>query len=452
MINAKLRPSNTSLGIFSVVSDSTSQKKEASSKICNLILKIFILILSFGLIIYLFIDYERINNLLSDNIYSKIIERYDSLIIYIRIIDSLSNYKIFIIFFILGFCQWNIYKSYIHFFGFFICEYTIFLLKFILRRKPIILDKFGRVFNKDDLSDNSLNILCEITSEYDCPSYRSAYVIYTYMSFITLLFKEKHLKNKKCIKIFLLIFFILFTFALSASLFLLLQNTISSIIIGALIGFIIYFFMFSLLKIDYDRSEQMLYFLNFNIFFYILINLFLFLVMIFLDIFVDKNQDDKNILIFNNLCEDTKYNYKRMNDETFYKCLFFFCNLTMIICIKIQRKLIFKTDGYFVSSNFNVSEIMDQNNLMAKISNEETYNFNKYSFLKYICKVLICLAVSLLVYLIFIIIKFYRDKYYSILSIMAYILPINLLILFLFLFSKNLFIYIGLDIYYENDY
>ena len=445
MLNSRIQ-SNTSLGIFSIISESNDQKRKKLSKKIKLIIKIVLLLLSFGLIIYLFINYEKINDLFPYDIYSYIIEKYDSIIIYTKIIDYLSNYHIFIIFFLLGFCQWNIYKSYIHFFGFFILEYTVFLLKFILRKKPLVLDLD---INRNSLSDNSLNTLCEFTSEYDCPSYRAAYTIYSYMSFITLLFKEKNLKNKKCIKILLRIFFIIISLVVNASLIILLQNTLSSIIIGSLIGFIIYFFMFSLLKIDYDRSEQMLSFLNFNIIFYIVVNMLLFLILIFLDIFIEDSNIVEN---FTKLCGESNYNYKKMNSETFYKSLFFFCNLTMIICIKLQRKIIFKTDGYFVSSNFNVSEIIEQNHLMARISNNETYKFNKYSFIKYICKFLICLGISLFVFLMSIIIKYYRYKYYAALSILAYILPINLLVIFLFFFSKTLFIYLDLDIYNENEY
>ena len=122
----------------------------------------------------------------------------------------------------------------------------------------------------------------------------------------------------------------------------------------------------------------------------------------------------------------------------------------MIICIKLQRKLIFKTDGYFVSRNFNKEEIIEPNNLLAQITNEETNKFNGYLFLKYLSKVLICFLISLFVYLIFVIIKYYRNKYYIFLSVLAYTLPINILIIFLFLFAKILFITLNLEIH--NDY
>ena len=345
----------------------------------------------------------------------------------------------------MGFCQWNIYKSFIHFYGFFICEYIVFSLKLIFRKQPIILTLD---FNKNDLSSESLKLLCEFTSEYECPSYRSVYVIYSYMSFITLLFKEKKLKNNKITKIILRIIFIIISLAINASLILLLQSSICSIIIGTAIGFIIYFFMFNLLKIDYDRSEQMLAFLNTNIFIYIFINIIFFCVIFLLNIFVEPK--DEEIENFNNLCGNTYYNYKKLNSETFFKSLFFYCNLIMIISIKLQRKLIFKQDGYFVSRNFYVNEIIEQNNLLSRITNEETYKFNKIVFIKYMCKVFICLGIALVVYLMFVIIKYYRGEYYTILSIIAYFLPINLLVIFLFLFSKILFIHLDLEIY--NDY
>jgi len=66
------------------------------------------------------------------------------------------------------------------------------------------------------------------------------------------------------------------------------------------------------------------------------------------------------------------------------------------------------------------------------------------------CKVFICLGIALVIYLMFVIIKYYRGEYYELLSIIAYFLPINLLVIFLFLFSKILFIHLDLEIY--NDY
>ena len=442
MLDTKMN-STQSIRIFSISSTKSFQKNDTSIKIFKLIIKVFLFMLSFGIIIYIFIDYQNFNDILPNDLYSKIIDNYDSIIIYSKLIDYLSNYHIFIIFFLFGFCQWNIYKSYIHFFGFFIVEYIVFLLKLIFRKRPLILDLD---FDKKDLSNDSLNTLCEFTSEYECPSYRAAYLIYTFMSFVTLLFKEKKLKNNRCAKLILRIIFIILSIAINTSLILLLNDTIGSMIIGSAIGFIIYFFMFSFLKIDYDRSEQMISILNFNIFFYILINVILFFGIFVLNIFLNINKDKDNEK-FQNLCGNTHYNFKNMGSETFYKNLFFFCNLTMIICIKLQRKIIFKTDGYFISRNFNFEEIIEPNNLLAQITNEETNKFNKYLFFKYFCKLLICILVSLFIYLIFTIIKYYRDKSYAILSILAYSLPINILIIFLFLFSKILFINLDLEIY-----
>ena len=367
--------SKQSVGIYSILSERNSQNKENTLKKFRFILRIFLLIIIFGITIYLFIDFKRFNELFSNEIYLKIIEKYDSLIIFAKILDLLSNYHIFIVFFIFGFCQWNIYKSYIHFFGFFICEYIIFLLKIIFRKRPLILDLD---FDKEELSDDSLNIICQFTSDYECPSYRAAYIIYSYMSFINLLFKEKKIKKNKYAKIFLRIIFIILSLAINAALIILLQATMSSILIGLAIGFIIYFFMFSLLKIDYDRSEQMLSIMNFNIIFYIIINVILFLIMLFLNIFLNGNKEDENFEKFQDLCGNTEHSYKKFSSETFFKHLIFYCNLTMIICIKLQRKLIFKTDGYFVSRNFNKEEIIEPNNLLAQITNEATNKFNGY--------------------------------------------------------------------------
>ena len=73
----------------------------------------------------------------------------------------------------------------------------------------------------------------------------------------------------------------------------------------------------------------------------------------------------------------------------------------MIICIKLQRKYIFKSDGAFLSRNFNEEEILEENNLMTQIKGVETLKFNTKTVVKYLCKVLICLAIALLSYLLF---------------------------------------------------
>ena len=446
MIESRQNSSNPSVGVFSVISDSPTGKSQQIIT-PKLIFKIILILLLTGLVIYLFIDYERFNDLFPHEIYDYILKNYDSIIIYSKIIHFLSDYHIFMILFICGFCKWNIYKSCIHFFGFFICEYIIFLIKIIFKKEPLLLT----IYNEDaHLSEEDLDTLCEFTGEYECPSYRAGFVIYSYMSFISLLFKEKKIRNHQKTKIVLFIILAIFALVMNGGLILLLQNTISSIIIGTAIGFIIYFFMFSLLKIDYDRSEQMLSILNINVFFYILINVILFSIIFILYIFLYKEEKEEEEKDYQKICNN--YSLKKMNSETFFQSLSFFCNLTMIICIKIQRKLIFGNDGNFVSRNFNMEEIIDQNNLLAKIRNDETYKFNKSLLIKYIYKVLICLAITIIAYLLFAVIKYYRNKHYYIaLSILAYTLPINLLVIFLFLFAKILFIKLGLEIYNDSE-
>ena len=445
MIESRQNSSTPSIGIFSVISDSSTGKPQQIIT-PKLIFKIILILLVTGLIIYLFIDYERFNEFFPDDIYDYIIKNYDSIIIYSKIIHFLSDYHIFMILFICGFCKWNIYKSCIHFFGFFICEYIIFLIKIIFKKKPFLLTIYSE---ETHFSEEALDTLCEFTGEYECPSYRAAFVLYSYMSFISLLFKEKKLRNHQKTKIVLSIILTIFALVMNGSLILLLQNTIASIIIGTAIGFIIYFFMFSLLKIDYDRSEQMLSILNINVFFYILVNAILFSIMFILYIFLYKEEKEEE-KVYEKICND--YPLKTMSSETFFQSLSFFCNLTMIICIKIQRRLIFGNDGNFVSRNFAMEEIIDQNNLLAKIRNDETDKFNTSLFIKYIYKVLICLVVAIISYLLFVLIKYYRNKhYYVALSILAYTLPINLLVIFLFLLGKYLFIKLGLEIHNDSE-
>ena len=436
--------SSHSYGFFSVMTDK-SLPRESKTKLWKSIAKIIIIMVTIGLMIYIFLDYDNFNEIFPDKTYEKMLENYDKIYIYPDIIDYLANYHIFLVFFIFGFCLWNLYKSFIHILGFFMVEFILFSLKLIFRKKPKIL---SINFEDIEISEKSLNEICEYTSEYECPSYRAAYVIYSYMSFISLLFKEKKLRNRKIAKISSKIIFAIVCILINSSLLFLMQSTIGSILIGSGIGFIIHFFMFSLLKIDYDRSEQMLLFLNYNIFFYFFINFLFAGIIIFLHFFLDLGDEKEK---FEKLCGNTGYNFKELNLETIFKSLFFFCNLTMIICIKLQRKYIFTSDGLFVSRNFNVEEIVESNNLIAQIKGKETLKFNTKHILKYLCKVLICLGIALLVDLIFQIIKYYRNENYILMSILAYMLPTNILIIFLFLVSKWLFVYLDLEVYSYSD-
>ena len=415
--------------------------KNSRAKRCESITKIIIILITIGLIIYIFIDYNNFNKLISDELYKKILNNYDKIYLYSDFIDYLPNYNVFLFFFIIGFCLWNIYKSFIFILGFFITELIVFNLKLVFRKEPQI---FNIEFDKKILSSKSINSICEFTSEYECPSYRAAYVVYTYMSFICLLFKEKKLRNKKILKLCLKIFFILICTFINISLLFLLQNTLGSIIIGSGIGFIFYFFMFRFLKIDYDRSEQMISIINFNIIYYILINLFI--IGIILSFYFFLGEDEENKIKFLNLCGDTYFKFKEMELETIFKSLFFFCNFTMIICIKLQKKYIFLSDGIFISRNFNVEEITDENNLTAHIHQNESFKIDTNNIVKYLCKIFICLGIAFFCLLIYQIIKYFRDENYVILSFMTYLIPTNLLIIFLFFFSKWLFIYLDLEV------
>ena len=418
--------------------------KNSRAKRCESITKIIIILITIGLIIYIFIDYNNFNKLISDELYKKILNNYDKIYLYSDFIDYLSNYHVFLFFFIIGFCLWNIYKSFIFILGFFITELIVFNLKLVFRKEPQI---FNIEFDKKILSSKSINSICEFTSEYECPSYRAAYVVYTYMSFICLLFKEKKLRNKKILKLCLKIFFILICTFINISLLFLLQNTLGSIIIGSGIGFIFYFFMFRFLKIDYDRSEQMISIINFNIIYYILINLFI--IGIILSFYFLFGKDKQDNIKFMNLCGDTYSKFKEMNLETIFKSLFFFCNFTVIICIKLQKKYIFLSDGIFISRNFNVEEITDENNLTAQIHRNESFKIDTNNIVKYLCKIFICLGVAFLCYLIYQIIKNSRGDNYVIMSFMTYLIPTNILIIFLFFFAKWLFIYLDIEV---NNY
>ena len=434
-----------SLGFFSVMTEKSFEKKIKTIKI-KFIAKIITILLVVGFIIYIFIDYNNFNKIMPDDLYPRILNNYDNIYIYAIVIDYLSNYHVFLILFIMGFCLWNIYKSFIHILGFFIIALIVFILKLIFRKKAQI---FYIEFDKKSLSDESINEICELTSEYECPSYRAAFLIYSYMSFITLLFKEKKIRNRKMAKITCKIIFSIFCLFLVVSQIFLLQSGIGSIFIGSGIGFIIYFFMFSLLKINYDRSEQMISILNLNIMYYIGINAIVLGIVLCLNFFLEIDEKEKEQ--FKYLCGNTSYYFKEMNLETVFKNLFFFSNLTMIICIKLQRTIIFKSDQAFTGKNFNIEEITEVDNLMSQIKNEETLKLNTNLVVKYLCKVFICLGIAAVCYLIYQIIKYNRENSYVLLSILLYIIPTNILVIFLFFVSKWLFINLDLEVKNYSD-
>ena len=110
---------------LSVMSDGSLSKKTNTDKY-KLILKIIAIIIAFGIILYILIEYKNFNSFLPDDIYKTILENYDKLIIFADIINLLTNYHIFFICFIIGFCVWNIYKSFIHILGFISIGFLVF--------------------------------------------------------------------------------------------------------------------------------------------------------------------------------------------------------------------------------------------------------------------------------------------------------------------------------------
>lgn len=444
MIISSRDGSEGSYGISNLITgrNSEQEKIKTNKKRLRKILKGILIFICLGIIIYLFID-DSLDKAIPITFYDKIIKNYKNILPYTYIINFFTNYFIFILFFIFGFCLWNIYKSFMHFLGYFSCYYILFFLQLLIKREPLLLTLS---FDKDRLSTEELDTLCEYTTEYGKPSYRAAFIIYSYLSFIALLFKEKKLRdNIKCKAILYFIFSII-CILLNISLIFLLQDTVQSILIGMLIGFIIYFFMFSTLRINYGHTEQMLFILNLNIIYYILINLILFFILFSLYKFKPSNPEIDNK--FKNLCGNTEHYFKNMNLETFVKSLIFYCNIIMIISIKIQRKCMFKTDNLFISRNFLLHEIMERELLMSRISDKETNKINLSQFFYYICKVLICVLFGLINYLILMIIDYYQKKTYEIASILSSVVPINLMVICIFIFAKPIFIKLRLE---END-
>ena len=136
-MSARLNSSH-SYGFFSVMTDK-SLPKVSNNKLCKVISKVIIILLTIGLISYIFLDYDNFNKIFPDTTYQKMLENYDKIYIYSDIINYFTNYHVFLIFFIFGFCLWNIYKSFIHIFGFFVCEFILFILKLIFRKIPKVL-------------------------------------------------------------------------------------------------------------------------------------------------------------------------------------------------------------------------------------------------------------------------------------------------------------------------
>ena len=88
---------------------------------------------------------------------------------------------------------------------------------------------------------------------------------------------------------------------------------------------------------------------------------------------------------------------------------------------------------------------------MSQIKNKETLKFNTNHILKYLSKVFICLGIAFVSYLIYQIIKYFIKENYILLSILLYVVPTNFLIIFLFFFSKLIFLKLDLEIKNYSD-
>ena len=409
--------------------DSTKEKKENKKKNKRIIINLIIIIITLIIITIVFFQQEKIDKFF-ENYYLSTYDSSHLLLFYL--IDSFSTYKIIIVIFVFGFCQWNIYKNTIMVLGNLLCYYIIFLLKLILKTDPFI----NYIKNLKTNSNNNINInedyyktIKKFASEYGCPSFRSTLTIFAYLSFVELLFKEKNYKRNKICKY---IFYIIFTIIIIIIIFFLiifLTNSATNILVGALIGFMIYFIMFHLLRIDYDRSDQMIALLKIKTLYYIIINIIMVFILYIIYIIDDSNNST--------------------HLKTFLKSLCFTYNITMIISLKLLKNCYYKSDSIFVSRNFLVDEILDEDNLFNRISKEEVRKWDKTKILNYVYRCLICLIATvgciLIRYLLFLIWKNLdndenkKSVNYLIFGLIYYLLPFHLLMFSLFFVSKVLF-------------
>ena len=95
--------STNSYGFFSIMSEK-SLPKISKNKKYKIIIKFITIFITLGLIIYIFIDYDRVDEIIKDDLYHKMLENYDKINIYADIIDYLTNYHMFFILFIFGLC------------------------------------------------------------------------------------------------------------------------------------------------------------------------------------------------------------------------------------------------------------------------------------------------------------------------------------------------------------
>ena len=413
-------------------------KKKNKRKILNLIIMITTLIL---IIIF---SYLRKNiDTFSEKYFLSFYE--DNKLFYFYLIDFVSTYKIIILIYVFGFCQWNIYKSVVMALGNLLCYYIIFVLKLILKTNSFTkhIDYIRNNSTEIIISDEYYHIVNKLASGYSCPSLRSTLIIFAYLSFVELLFKEKNFKRNRICKYIFYIIFIIIIIIINWCMILFLLNSASNVLVGTLIGFIIYFIMFQLLRIDYDRSDQMIQLLKIKIIYYLLINIIMVFIVYIIYLF-DSNPNDDIIPI-----------------KTFLKSLCFTYDITMIISLKLLKDCYYKSDSIFISRNFLVDEILDEDNLFNRISNEEIRKWDKRKILNYLYRCLICLVMTggcaLLMYLISLIFESIENEKgkkgasYFICGLIYYLLPFHLLMYLLFFISKVLFHKFKLiDNEYEN--
>ena len=89
--------STNSYGFFSIMSE-RSLPKISKNKKYKIIIKFITIFITLGLIIYIFIDYDRVNEIIKDDLYHKMLENYDKINIYADIIDYLKLSYVFYFF------------------------------------------------------------------------------------------------------------------------------------------------------------------------------------------------------------------------------------------------------------------------------------------------------------------------------------------------------------------
>ena len=218
-------------------------------------------------------------------------------------------------------------------------------------------------------------------NEWGSPNTQIIVLISFYLSFYEIIIRNKKMDNKIFGKI---IIFAVIVLIILADIFVLFASgniAYNQIIFSICIGIVTYQIIFFLLKVEVNKSKQLLNFIKFKTKYYIFINLILIAFQFILNIFVidkydedyyTKNINEQQLRLFYSQFLNEHFNYRTifyLNKGNFCNVICFSMNIVSFLSVKLEFFWTYKGD-YESWSSYNFEKPRNEERLLDMIEDD----------------------------------------------------------------------------------